>query len=154
MQVHGWKAHDTYVQIHCFHFIWKKSSLTQNAHFLRQKRLEKNYVTLFKMGSNWFRRDIFKLSLLTMVLIRMPDKFSDDVWNCFFIYFFEKISDNFLGIFYNFSNDEYSFLKWFCFACKLWHHLKNCFLFIVNCYKLLVLSNSVLPEREIQEMFY
>ena len=65
-----------------------------------------------------------------MVLIRMPDKFSDEFWNYFSIYFSDVFSENFfeifLDIFYNFSDgdceNENRFLKWFFFACKSWHH--------------------------------
>ena len=56
----SWLKSSNFFQIIAYIFL-KKSSLTQNAHFLRQKRLGKHYVTLFKMGSIPFWITIFKL---------------------------------------------------------------------------------------------
>ena len=61
MQVHGWRVQEMFKFI-AYIFLRKSPPLlTQNAHFLRHKRLGKHYVTLFKMGSIQFWSTIFKL---------------------------------------------------------------------------------------------
>ena len=130
MQLHGLRVHEMFKFI--AYIFLKKSSLTQNAHFLRQKRFGKHYVTLFKMGSIQFWSTIFKLVVpfgksfivlkffLTNFQNFFENDFSDNFLTTFLVIFlitflsmFLMISNYFYDTFsYNFYKKEPSEIFW------------------------------------------
>ena len=92
-------------------FYLKKSSLTQNAHFLRQKRLGKHYVALFKMDAIQFWSTILKLVVsygkFYIVFEIFLDQFSEFYWKLFFWQFSDNNSGEYFDNFSTYVSDVF-----------------------------------------------